>query len=734
VDLVSRLTLTEKLGRSNGSATSSTPLSNYATALPSVGVGYYQWWSEALHGVASSPGVDFDAPGFESATSFPQVVATSMSFNRSLFRAIGSAVATEARAFANNGHAGLTFWTPNLNLFRDPRWGRGQETPGEDPYLTSEYVQQLVPGLQRDPELDPDGEFLKVSACCKHYAGYSLEQWEGVSRHQFNAEIGTQDFADTYLPAFEACATPAKAGASSMMCSYNAVNGVPSCANDWLLSDLARGEWGFDGYITSDCGAVEDVWLTHHYTDTPVEAVADVLTAGTDLDCGSVFDEHLGEAFDAGAVTEGMLDSALINLAAVQMRLGMFQPDDAPTPFDGLGAEDVATAEHTQLALEAARQAVTMLKNKDATLPLFGVGNEVVPPRMRLAVVGPNANATVVMQGNYQGVAPFLVSPLEGLRQSGAFAEVGYAKGCDVNSSNASGIAAAAELVEVSDAVVLVVGLDQTVESEGLDRYTLPLPGQQMNLVEAVLERTGGAPVVLVVMAGGAVCLGPYADDDRVGAILFVGYPGQSGGQAIADAVTGSLNPAGRLTQTFYKASFVDEVSFFDMAFRPSSHNNNANTTYYSNYSSPGRSYRFYAGENFAYPFGHGLSYSELTYAFEADSSDQNGVMVTVVNKDLSRRASASVLLFLAPPTGGTTTPAGSPLKSLRGFDRVTLAAGASESVSFSLTAVDFSLADEEGSFHLVEGAWTATVAGSNEGDAGVGASFSIDVSSKKFG
>lgn len=248
VDLVARLSLDEKLGRSsNGSVTSSTPLSNYASALPSVGVGYYQWWSEALHGVASSPGIDFDAAGFKSATSFPQVIATSMSFNRSLYRAVGRVVATEARAFSNKGHAGLTFWTPNLNLFRDPRWGRGQETAGECPFLTSEYVQQLVPGLQQDPERDPDGNFIKVSACCKHYAGYSLEQWDGVSRHEFDAIIGEQDFADTYLPAFEACASPSRGAASSMMCSYNAVNGVPSCANEWLLSDLARSEWGFEG-------------------------------------------------------------------------------------------------------------------------------------------------------------------------------------------------------------------------------------------------------------------------------------------------------------------------------------------------------------------------------------------------------------------------------------------------------------------------------------------------------
>lgn len=357
---------------------------------------------------------------------------------------------------------------------------------------------------------------------------------------------------------------------------------------------------------------------------------------------------------------------------------------------------------------------MTLLKNLDGTLP-FDDGLQ------NLAVIGPNANATVTMQGNYYGVAPFLVSPLEGLRESNAFSEVKYAKGCDVNSSDTSGIKAAAALATTSDAIVLVVGLDQTVESEGLDRYTLPLPGEQMNLIEAVLDQKDAkAPVVLVVMAGGAVCLGPYADDDRVGAILFVGYPGQSGGQAIADVVTGKLNPAGRLTQTFYKGSFVDEVSFFDMDFRPSTN---------ASKSSPGRSYRFYSGTSVAYPFGHGLSYSDILYDFDVDNSDQNALTVIVTNQDQKRLADTSVLLFLAPPPDGA--PAGSPIKSLRGFDRVSLAASSSESVVFSLTEADFSLPDEKGTFNLVEGIWIATVASSN-GDE-IGGSFTLTVSSENF-
>lgn len=439
-------------------AGTSTPLSNYATELPSVGIPYSQWWSEALHGVAVSPGVLFDKTT-PYATSFPQIISTSHSFNRTLFAAIGRAISTEVRAFSNLGNAGLTYWTPNLNIFRDPRWGRGQETPGEDPYLTSEYVAAYVPALQYDNDAD-GGKHLKVSACCKHYVAYSLENYEGVDRHHFDANVTAQDMADTYLPAFEACASPAQGGGSCVMCSYNNVNGVPTCANPKLLKDLMRDTWQFDGYITSDCGAVEDVYNTHYYASTPREAVADVLSAGMDMECGKWFDSHLKAAVSAGLVTMDQVDSALSNLLAIHMRMGRF--DKSGTAYDTIGWSAVNSDLHQQIAREAAQQAVVMLKNDDSALPLSAKDVR------SLAVIGPNANATKTMKGNYAGHPPFIISPLEAL--STEVDQINYALGCDIESNSTDDFGNAVAAAKASDAVVLVMGIDQSQEREGHDR------------------------------------------------------------------------------------------------------------------------------------------------------------------------------------------------------------------------------------------------------------------------
>ena len=438
----------------------STPLSNYATALPSVGIRYSQWWSEALHGVAVSPGVRFSRET-PYATSFPQIISTSHSFNRTLFSSIGSAIGTEIRAFSNLGAAGLTYWTPNLNIFRDPRWGRGQETPGEDPYLTSEYVSSYVPYLQYDRAVDSD--HLKVSACCKHFVAYSVENYEGMDRHHFDAEVTAMDMADTYLPAFEACASAGRGGGSCMMCSYNDVNGVPTCTNKDLLTTLARDTWGFNGYITSDCGAVEDVYDTHDYAASPEEAVYDALAAGMDTECGKWFDLHLNNSVHSGLVTMDMVDRALSNLLSIHFRLGRF--DLAGTGFDSLGWNDVNSAQNQELAKDAARQSVVLLKNENLALPIS------TDSFQSIAVIGPNADATKTMQGNYAGHAPYLISPVQAIRDSIGKDRVNYAMGCEIESTSTEGFQAAEQAALVSDVILLVVGIDQSQEREGHDRY-----------------------------------------------------------------------------------------------------------------------------------------------------------------------------------------------------------------------------------------------------------------------
>jgi beta-glucosidase-like glycosyl hydrolase len=318
-------------------------------------------------------------------------------------------------------------------------------------------VASYVPGLQNDAA-DPD--HLKISACCKHYVAYSLEDYNSIDRHHFNANVTEQDMADTYLPAFEACASPSRGGGSCIMCSYNSVNGIPMCANNEYL-DLARKEWKFDGYITSDCGAVEDVYATHYYASTPTAAVADVLKAGMDTECGSWFETYLKPAYTAGLIDEAVVDTALSNLFRVQMRLGRF---DKNTSFNEIGLDQINSEANQALARDAARQAVVLLKNLDnKALPLSkDIGS--------VAVVGPNSDAAKTMLGNYEGIPVYIVTPLEGVQDVIGAAKVNYAMGCDISTVSTDGFAAATDAVSRSDAIIMFMGIDQSVEREGQDR------------------------------------------------------------------------------------------------------------------------------------------------------------------------------------------------------------------------------------------------------------------------
>mmetsp|Transcript_13222 Transcript_13222/g.21646 ORF Transcript_13222/g.21646 Transcript_13222/m.21646 type:complete len:516 (+) Transcript_13222:207-1754(+) len=504
---------------------------------------------------------------------------------------------------------------------------------------------------------------------------------------------------DTFLPAFEACISPAKGGASCVMCSYNSINGVPSCANKDLLQKT-RVDWAFDGYITSDCGATEDIYSTHHYADTPEEAVSLSLQAGMDMDCGRWFSRHLADTVEAGTSGVSMtdVDKALRHLFTVHMRLGRFDP---PSAFDSITMNDVNTPAHQQLAVEAAQQSMVLLKNIAAddtadSTSLLPYSNDIAS----IALVGPNADATTVMLGNYHGRAPYIISPLEAM-QTQLPDKVVYAKGCDIDSTDTSGFEDAASAVRSSVAAVVVVGLDQSQEKEGHDREQIALPGNQADFIEAMLQ-AASVKVTLVVMSGGAVCLNAYRNDPRVGAIIFTGYPGQAGGTGLVDALFGQYNPSGRLSQTFYSQKYMNEVSFFDMNFRPGDSN-------------PGRSYRFYTGENVEYPFGHGLSYTQFEYQVEVEKIVEYGLgdavvaYVNVLVKNVGKVAGAdTVLVYLRPPAESGVT--GQPIRLLKQFEKFSLSSGAEDVFSFSLSEDDFSLADSDGGVSVVHGTWELEV------------------------
>ncbi|KAK4441828.1 putative beta-D-xylosidase 2 [Sesamum alatum] len=576
-DLVGRLTLQEKVKL----------LVNNAAAVPRLGIRGYEWWSEALHGVSNvGPGTKFggDFPG---ATSFPQVITTAASFNASLWEEIGKVVSDEARAMYNGGLAGLTYWSPNVNIFRDPRWGRGQETPGEDPVVAGIYAARYVRGLQGSD----GGDRLKVAACCKHYTAYDLDNWAGVDRFHFNAKVREQDLKDTFDIPFRSCVKEGKV--ASVMCSYNQVNGIPTCADPKLLRRTVRGAWRLNGYIVSDCDSVGVLFNNQHYTSSPEAAAAAVIKAGLDLDCGPFLAVHTENAVQKGLLSEAEVSEAVANTLIVQMRLGMFDGEPSAQPYGKLGPTDVCSTSHQELALEAARQGIVLLKNDGPVLPLSRRRHPSV------AVIGPNSDVTLTMIGNYAGVPCGYTTPLQGI---GKYTRTIHQAGCaDVACANDTLFGGAIGAARQADATVLVMGLDQSIEAEFVDRVGLLLPGRQQELVSKVASASKG-PTILVLMSGGPVDVSFASNDPRIGAILWVGYPGQAGGAAIADVLFGTHNPGGKLPMTWYPQEYLNNLPMtaMDMRADPS-----------RNY--PGRTYRFYKGP-VVYPFGHGMSYTSFVH------------------------------------------------------------------------------------------------------------------------
>ncbi|GAB4858723.1 Probable beta-D-xylosidase 7, variant 2 [Ancistrocladus abbreviatus] len=687
-DLVSRLTLDEKIAQ----------LTDTAPPIPRLGIPAYEWWSESLHGVSKhGRGYKFNGTftpngtlingtaTIRSATMFPQIILTAASFDPHLWYRVAQAIATEARSMFNAGQGkGMTFWAPNINIYRDPRWGRGQETPGEDPFMAAKYGVAYVRGLQGYTfEGRKMFDFLQASACCKHYTAHDLDNWHGVTRYVFDAKVSKQDLADTFQPPFRSCVEEGQA--SSIMCAYNRINGIPSCANHGLLTQTARHQWRFNGYITSDCMAVPIIHEDQGYAKTPEEAVADVLKAGMDVECGTYTQKYAKVALQKKKITEQEIDRAVRNLFSVRMRLGLFDPNPSNKAFGNMSSSRVCSKEHQDLALEAARSGMVLLKNTANLLPLCKTKTA------SLGVMGPNANSPDVLLGNYEGVPCKATTALQGLQSY--IQNIKYHPGCSTVECSSPSIHEMVRIAKEVDQVVLVMGLDQTQEREKKDRVNLELPGGQ----QAVITSVAGAaknPVILVLLCGGPVDISFAKDHKNIGGILWAGYPGEAGGTAIAEVLFGDHNPGGRLPVTWYPQEYT-RIPMTDMRMRPEK-----STGY------PGRTYRFYQGKK-VYEFGYGLSYSSYSYKILSVSRDRlyldqssraqaakilnstrNYMLVselgkrfcdkmkflTVVEiKNLGKMAGRHpVLLFLKP----SKQKEGSPIKQLIGFQSVKLNEG----------------------------------------------------------
>ncbi len=671
-DLLSRMTLEEKLSQ----------MTYQSQPIERLGIPAYNWWNEALHGVARAG----------TATMFPQAIGLAAMFDDQELYEIADIIATEGRAkykaYSEEGdrgiYKGLTFWSPNVNIFRDPRWGRGHETYGEDPYLTSRLGVAFVKGLQGD-----DPKYLKTAACAKHYAVHSGP--EGL-RHEFDAQVSQKDLWETYLPAFEACVK--EGHVEAVMGAYNRTNGEPCCGSPTLLQKILRDTWGFQGHVVSDCWAIMDFHTHHHVTATAPESAAVALKAGCDVNCGIVY-LHLQAALDEGRITEEDVDRSLLRLLITRMKLGMFdQPEHVPYAAIPVSANN--TKAHQEKNLRAARKSLVLLKN-DHVLPLC-------PSKLRrIAVIGPNADSREALKGNYYGDADRYTTVLEGIQNylEGTDVEVAYSLGCVLfhekhNSDENQYIYEATGLARHSDAVVVCLGLDDTLEGEERhqsntygsgDKPDLKFPGQQERLLREVLDAAGDKPVILVNMTGSAMDLN--LAEERCAAIIQAWYPGSRGGQAIAELLFGEYSPAGRLPVTFYRT--IEELPEF------------------TDYRMTGRTYR-YMKNDALYPFGYGLSYN--TYRYDAVEFPywQDGklhVRVRVTNQG-TMEGDEVVQLY----TIHKSPVLESPNCSLRGFQRITLEPGASQEVEFIFGQEDLMMVNNDGEKVLESGEYEITVGG----------------------
>lgn len=669
--LVAEMTLSEKIGQ----------LMDKAPAIERLGIKAYSWWNECLHGMARNG----------TATVFPQSIALAATFDLPLMRRVAVAISDEVRGRYNDMrkqnatglYKGITVCAPNINLFRDPRWGRGQETYGEDPYLTAEMGVQYILGLQGD-----DPAHRKLDCELKHFAVHSGPE---ALRHEMDVTIDDKQLFETYLYAFRECIR--RADVSSVMGAYNRVNHMPCSGSPYLLKNILRDRLGFQGYVVSDSGAIDDFHLHHGVTASPVESAAMAFNSGCDLNIGSSY-RHLGEAVARGLVREEDIDLSLVRLFAARVRLGMFDPEGA-SPYDALSGEAVDCRAFRALALEAARKCVVLLKNENGLLPL--------DPKARVAVIGPNADSRDVLLGNYNGMPARYTTLLEGIRRRCADPDkVLYEEGCDLYKPldarcGADLIPSAVRAAAHSDVAVLCLGLAPRIEGEAgdavkPDREMLGLPGRQAELFRAIAAL--GKPIVLVLSGGCAISI---PDEDRLaGAVVHTWYPGQAGGEALAEVLFGDYNPAGRMPVTTVRE--VEDLPPFE------------------NYDMEGRTYRYIRREPL-YPFGFGLSYTTFAYEnllFPDEIPVGAPLEITLDVRNTGIRDGDEVTqLYLIDEAASVKTP----IRQLAGVQRVSLASGESRRVKFTLAPHQFAVTLPDGR-RQIEAGWFTIEVGGTQGDA----------------
>ncbi|MBF9016897.1 MULTISPECIES: glycoside hydrolase family 3 C-terminal domain-containing protein [unclassified Oceanispirochaeta] len=680
-NLVSLLTVEEKISQ----------LLHRSPAIEGLGIEEYNWWNEALHGVARAG----------TATVFPQSIGLAATFNESLVHRIASVISDEGRAKYHESqkqgdrkiYKGLTFWAPNVNIFRDPRWGRGHETYGEDPYLSSRMAVAYVKGIQGN-----DNNMLKAVATAKHFAVHSGPE---AKRHKFNARVSRKDLYETYLPAFKASLVEAKA--EGIMAAYNAVNGEPACASHTLLQKILRDEWHFDGHVVSDCCALGDLHEHYGITEGPTESAAEALNKGCELNCGNTFDS-LCSAYEQKLISEETIDRALRHVLKARFKLGMFDGEQNH-PYSRIPFERVACIEHRDLAVNAAEESIVLLKNRANTLPLY---REKI---QSIAVIGPNAADAKVLLGNYSGTPARTVTVLQGIEEAvDPGTRIYYSEGCpmigpeeDCLYADAYGCFSEAKgMAERADVVVLALGLSPLIEGEqgdasnsdaSGDRLHLDLPGKQQELLELICSL--GKPVVLVLVNGGSLAL--HWAQDHVDAIVEAWYPGAEGGRAVANILFGRTSPSGRLPVSFVRS--IDDLPPFE------------------DYSMKNRTYRYMEKEGL-YPFGYGLSYSTFTYDNLIFSHDEilcdetMDVMVEVrVDVKNTGLVTAKEVVQLYVKREGESGII--PHHSLRKIKKLKLEPKEKKTVSFTLNSDDFASFDEQGRESVLLGLYVISTGGS---------------------
>lgn len=664
-DLISRLTLHEKIGL----------MQNQSPGVPRLNIPEYDWWNEALHGVARTN---------ENVTVFPQAIGMAASFDKEGVYKAADIVSTEGRAIfnesiKNNGgtkrYYGITYWTPNVNIFRDPRWGRGQETFGEDPFLTSKIGSAVVRGLQGHHPF-----YLKSAACAKHFVAHSGPE---ATRHSFDSHTTLYDLWDTYLPAFRELVV--KADVQGVMCAYNRLNGVPCCGNSMIMTDILRKQWHFKGYTTSDCGAINDFANGHNTHSDDVSAVSDAVLAGTDLDCGNLY-SLLEKGVEYGLITEKDINVSLSNLLRVLFRIGMFDPYEV-NPYSDLNKSVLECEEHKQHAYKMAKESMVLLKNENNILPLDC--NKI----HNIAIIGPNADNPKTLLGNYNGVPSEIITPYMSLKSRfGDRIKINYIKGVGIvdKLDDAKSFKEIAKETSKSDVIIFVGGISADYEGEAGDagaggyygfssgdRSTMKLPSVQTELLKE-LKKTN-KPIILVNMSGSVMNF--EWEKDHVDAILQAWYGGQYAGHAIVDVLFGEYNPSGRMPLTTYQK---------DSDLPP-----------FEDYSMENRTYRYFKGKPL-YPFGYGLSYTTFEYgdismAKEVHTGDSIRLSVKVKNIGKKDGDEVVQLYVIHPQVAGKIIP----ISSLKGFERVNLRAGEEKLVDFILGPEELALTDENG--NLIE-------------------------------